>query len=129
MSDVNDMTYSGSTSNKETYAVLPSPGMICAYQSFKFEDPLTGSMVVDTTPATLVHRSWVAKDGRGNTAACFYWPFGEGSEDAYGPIGGPMPINQFPSGFKLCRYTPRGGEPWDFQASEADSFFRNAGVM
>jgi hypothetical protein len=112
-----------------SFAVLPTPGMLMSYPFLKVEDPLEGSMLVETSSPAWLHRSWTVMDWHKNTMTCFYVPRGTATTLAYGALDGAMPINQFPAGFKLCRYTAYGQTPWDFADTENDGFFRHCQVM
>jgi hypothetical protein len=116
----------------ESYACLP-PGHLVAFNGFRDVDPLEGSMIFDYNPnVSNLHRSWVVMDGRGNVAVSVFVPSAAESPDCYG-IGGAvealMPRNQFQGGIKVCTYTPRGEEPWEYADTESDGFFRNLQVM
>jgi hypothetical protein len=120
---------SSTSSSMHTYAVLPTPGLIVSYPFWKNEDPIDGSMVLELGQPAWLHRTWTCMDWHQNTAVTFYVPMGAASVGCYGSLGGAMPINQFPAGFKLCRYTAHGQTPWDFADTENDGFFRHCQVM
>jgi hypothetical protein len=120
---------SSATETMSGFCILPSPGFITSYPFLKEEDVIDGSMTIETTAPAWLHRTWAAKDGADNTMTCFYIPIGTASSGCYGVLDGAMPINQFPAGLKVCRYTINGGEPWDFVEETGDAFFRNAQVM